>query len=136
MASDLEAFLAEQLAKELATQARTTPVPPWIRFPEIERYSIGWRMGSGESYLMVWWAFAERLDTEDLVTYFREFAPLPLAWVDFAGMAIDLPLRDAVTGTAREEPEDWGDAVRARGDSIAHLALFDAAAWRAYLDAG
>lgn len=25
--------------------------PPWIAFPKIERYSIGWRMGYGEEYI-------------------------------------------------------------------------------------
>lgn len=25
--------------------------PPWLAYPEIERYSIGWRMGYGEDYL-------------------------------------------------------------------------------------
>ena len=135
MAFDREAFRAEQLAKELASQARTTPVPPWVRHPEIERYSIGWRMGYGESYLMVWWTFAETLDTEARITYFREWAPLPLAWVDFAGMVIDLPLRDAVTGAERE-PEGFDDTLRARGESIAHLGLFDADAWRRYMTAG
>ncbi len=26
--------------------------PPWIAYPHIERYSIGWRMGYGEDYIM------------------------------------------------------------------------------------
>lgn len=25
--------------------------PPWIAYPEIERYSIGWRMGYGDAEL-------------------------------------------------------------------------------------
>lgn len=25
--------------------------PPWLAYPEIERYSIGWRMGYGEDYI-------------------------------------------------------------------------------------
>ncbi|MEV0398199.1 hypothetical protein [Polymorphospora rubra] len=29
-------------------------LPPWRAYPEIERYSIGWRVGNGEWYLMVW----------------------------------------------------------------------------------
>jgi ribA/ribD-fused uncharacterized protein len=28
--------------------------PPWIKHPEIERYSIGWRMGYGEDYICQW----------------------------------------------------------------------------------
>jgi hypothetical protein len=29
-------------------------LPPWIKHPEIERYSIGWRMGYGEDYVCKW----------------------------------------------------------------------------------
>ena len=27
--------------------------PPWLAFPDIERYSIGWRMGYGEDYIYI-----------------------------------------------------------------------------------
>jgi len=32
---------------ELANPLR----PPWLKHRELERYSLGWRMGYGESYL-------------------------------------------------------------------------------------
>lgn len=28
--------------------------PPWTKHPEIDRFSIGWRMGCGESYMIDW----------------------------------------------------------------------------------
>lgn len=27
-------------------------LPPWLAYPEIDKYSIGWRMGSGETHIM------------------------------------------------------------------------------------
>ena len=93
-------------------------------------------MGYGESYLDIWWGFAEARDTTALIAYFREFAPLPLDWVDWAGMVFDLPLRDPVTAAPIAEPDDFDASVRANGERIAHLGLFDVEAWRAYLDAG
>ncbi len=26
-------------------------LPPWLAYPEIDRHSIGWRMGYGEDYI-------------------------------------------------------------------------------------
>ena len=34
--------------------------PPWLAHREIERYSIGWRMGHGEDYI---YRFGDWLDT-------------------------------------------------------------------------
>ena len=33
-------------------------VPPWIKYPNLERISMGWRMGAGENYkraFLEWW---------------------------------------------------------------------------------
>jgi hypothetical protein len=27
-------------------------LPPWLAYPEIDKYSIGWRMGYGETHIM------------------------------------------------------------------------------------
>jgi hypothetical protein len=35
----------------MALQDKKIMPPPWMAFPEIERYSIGWRMGYGEDYI-------------------------------------------------------------------------------------
>ena len=35
----------------MALQDKKIMPPPWLAHREIERYSIGWRMGSGEDYI-------------------------------------------------------------------------------------
>ncbi len=55
--------------------------PPWIYMEDSHPYSIGWRMGGGESHIMAfgeWWeqqnkSFDERID------YFRKW-PAPPRW--------------------------------------------------------
>ena len=41
--------------------------PPWLVYPEIERYSIGWRMGYGEDYIYKFWNWLDTL-TSDIAT--------------------------------------------------------------------
>lgn len=53
--------------------------PPWIAFPEIDRYSIGWRMGYGESYIGKWGAWFDSLTKEDVKAY-QELFPEPVTW--------------------------------------------------------
>lgn len=128
---ETDAFLQRSLERELLEQGRAAPLPPWRRYPDIPRYSIGWRMGGGESYLMVFWHWYERLSRDEKLAYFREHAPIPIEWVDWVGMQL-------------EEDEDEGDGdgssfdemIRRSGERIAHLGLFDVEAWRAYLESG
>lgn len=53
--------------------------PPWIAHPEIERGSIGWRMGSGEYYLMKWGSWFDALDEKEQKEY-QELFPEPVTW--------------------------------------------------------
>ncbi len=53
--------------------------PPWIAYPKIERYSIGWRMGYGESFICRWSAWYDTLAEEDRQTYQKLF-PEPITW--------------------------------------------------------
>ncbi len=53
--------------------------PPWIAYPYIERYSIGWRMGYGEDYIEQWgnWYCAlEQMEQEE----YRQLFPEPITW--------------------------------------------------------
>lgn len=53
--------------------------PPWLAYPEIERYSIGWRMGYGEDYM---WRFSDWLDSlspEEQKEY-QDLFPEPVTW--------------------------------------------------------
>lgn len=53
--------------------------PPWIAFPEIERCSIGWRMGYGEDYISKWAMWLDSLTEKEIKTYQRLF-PEPVTW--------------------------------------------------------
>jgi hypothetical protein len=53
--------------------------PPWIKYPEIERCSIGWRMGYGESYLCEWSPWYCGLSEAGKMRY-QERYPEPEGW--------------------------------------------------------
>ncbi len=53
--------------------------PPWIAYPEIERYSIGWRMGYGESYICKWGQWYTSLSEEEHEEYQTLFHE-PVTW--------------------------------------------------------
>jgi len=63
----------------MALQDKKIMPPPWMAFPEIERYSIGWRMGYGEDYI---YRFGDWLDTlsPDEQTEYRTLFPEPVTW--------------------------------------------------------
>lgn len=53
--------------------------PPWIAYPEIEPYSIGWRMGYGEDYMGKWHTWFHTLTEEEQRAYESLF-PEPVIW--------------------------------------------------------
>ena len=53
--------------------------PPYIRYPQIDRGSMEWRMGVGESYVNRFNAFRRSLSEEELREYYRLF-PEPAVW--------------------------------------------------------
>ncbi len=75
----------------LVTEHGTVP-PPWVIFDE-HPYSICWRMGGGESYLLLWWEWWRRqgLTEDQRIAYFRRWPP-PHCWLVFligAGWDVD-----------------------------------------------
>jgi hypothetical protein len=64
--------------------AEREPIPPWERYPSLGRYSLGWRMGSGESYWMRWSAFmtAQVHGADEAIAYFGRHALAPRTWRD------------------------------------------------------
>ncbi|EGK1783534.1 NADAR family protein [Listeria monocytogenes] len=53
--------------------------PLWLAYPEIERYSIGWRMGYGEDYqtkFFEWWETLYSSEKREYQTLFPE----PITW--------------------------------------------------------
>ncbi len=81
-----ESAWIENRISELVAEYGSVP-PPWFMFPDIHPYSIGWRMGEGESHLIVfdaWWSRqAEKLDESRRIEYFRRWTPPPrwLVWM-------------------------------------------------------
>ena len=61
--------------------AKIELLPPWRKYPEIPRFSIGWRMGYGETYMLIWGEWATCMDQGQLIEYFRKYVPLPVEWV-------------------------------------------------------
>jgi ribA/ribD-fused uncharacterized protein len=57
----------------------TPMAPPWLAFPSISRYSIGWRMGAGESYRYDFWDWYHGLSAEHQ-SAFRANYPEPKSW--------------------------------------------------------
>lgn len=57
-------------------------LPPWKKYPEIRRFSIGWRMGYGEAYLEEWLEYYTKLSEEEKEIYKRKF-PTSIMWFGF-----------------------------------------------------
>jgi len=110
------AMLAEAIATEL--RDKSALLPPWRKHPNIPRYSIGWRMGYGDHYLMVWWQWAAEQSKEALLDSFRAHAPIPVEWADWAAgqLGFDEDGEDPESGVAR----------------LAELGLVDLDAWSRY----
>ena len=49
----------------MALQDKKIMPPPWLAHREIERYSIGWRMGYGEDYIDRFGDWLDTLSTEE-----------------------------------------------------------------------
>jgi hypothetical protein len=48
-------------------------LPPWLKYPQIQRYSIGWRMGYGESYFMEWGSWYDSLSDKGKELYQQQY---------------------------------------------------------------
>ena len=46
-------------------QDRKLMPPPWLAYPESDRYSIGWRMGYGEDYIFRFHGWMDTLSQEE-----------------------------------------------------------------------
>jgi arsenate reductase len=75
-------MLDADIATELAEHG--TLVPPWHKFSEIPRRSIGWRMGSGEWYMWMWQRWHSSLDPAARAEYVTRWQPeCPPQWSDW-----------------------------------------------------
>lgn len=55
--------------------------PPWIYAPNIHPYSIGWRMGGGETHMIILdeWLDQQNLSFDERITYLKKY-PAPARW--------------------------------------------------------
>ena len=53
--------------------------PPWIKYPELSEFTIGWRMGAGEDYKSKFWDWYETLTPAQQKEYQALF-PYPCFW--------------------------------------------------------
>ena len=70
-------------SSDLTKQYGDVP-PPWIIVPNAHPYSIGWRMGSGETHIMVLseWLDQKQFSLEERITYLHKY-PAPPRWYDW-----------------------------------------------------
>ena len=90
------------------TRAHGVVRPPWARYPSLPAGCIGWRMGDGESWLVVWQAWLERQtwSRDERIAYLRRY-PAPKTW-DLAAVSVvepDLDEDDDRTGDVADELE-------------------------------
>jgi hypothetical protein len=64
--------------------------PPWKKYPDLPRTSIGWRMGYGQDYHQNFWKWFSSLDAVAQEAYCRDH-PEPGGWAGFYRMIIDHP---------------------------------------------
>ena len=73
----------DQAIERLVKEYGAVP-PPWQLFQDKHPYSMFWRMGAGESHLMVfsrWWA-DRNLEEAARIEYFRRWPPPP-RWLEW-----------------------------------------------------
>lgn len=120
MTDDWQAHLEGQISQ--AIDARGDVAPPWARHPEIPSGSIGWRMGYGESWLMLWHAWLSRQPTDRAwrLAYLRRHPPAPRTW-DRTAIDVLAPDRDAAEDVEAALLAEL-EAAGAIGDDVAILA--------------
>lgn len=97
---------------ERLTASHGTVPPPWIVAPDEHPYSAYWRMGSGESHIMVWgaWWATQGMDAAARISYFRQFPPQP-RWLEWMVDAIwDVPYSEDDDGETFDRAPFFAEA--------------------------
>ena len=63
----------------MALKVKSVMRPPWVANREIDRYSIGWRMGYGEDYIDRFGDWLDTISPEERTEY-RTLFPEPVTW--------------------------------------------------------
>ncbi|EAY24586.1 hypothetical protein [Microscilla marina] len=74
--------------QQLTTEYGDVP-PPWVYSPNGHPYSMEWRMGGGESHIMILgeWLDQQNFDQEARIAYMRKYPPPP-RWLQWAARFI------------------------------------------------
>jgi hypothetical protein len=78
--------------------------PPWVFLPGVDPFEITWRMGAGESHLMLWSAWARDRERDDVLAVIRKNMPIPADWAWWAAEVSGL--------VTLPEDEDYMEAVQ------------------------
>lgn len=79
---DLRLDLEEIANRKTVFETEDFPDPPWKAFPRFERGSMGWRMGTGEDYMLGFRKWYSELD-EEKKSYYSFMHPEPNDWMGF-----------------------------------------------------
>lgn len=79
---EIEAAFRAFLAANPAVEFSEKSPPPWVRFPDIPRFSIGWRMGAGEDYFVGFARWFQQLNAAKRDAYVLA-NPEPESWTGF-----------------------------------------------------
>ncbi len=92
---------------DASLDARGDIAPPWARCPDIPLGSIGWRMGFGEHWMMLWhtWLSRQPSDRAWRIEYLRRHPPAPRRWADTVACVLD-PGWDDLDDEDEDDDED------------------------------
>lgn len=78
----MEGWQQSEISKFLAEYGAVPP--PWVISPDEHPYSICWRMGAGESHVIVWsaWWNGQNYDEAQRIAYFQKWPPPP-CWLEW-----------------------------------------------------
>jgi hypothetical protein len=67
------------MSSTIENELQDAMLPLWLQFPDLPRYSIGWRMGSGEEYA---WKFSDWWDKLSVAAQqeYEQRYPEPVGW--------------------------------------------------------
>lgn len=77
---ELERFLAHD--QETRFTDGEAPEPPWVKFPDYHRISMGWRMGPGEDYMKDFCSWFNE-QSPDKQSEYEQANPEPKGWLGF-----------------------------------------------------
>lgn len=97
--------------------------PPWERFPTYERYTIGWRMGTGEDWLVMWRIFLDDLDPayEVRLAYLKRHPPAPVTWASWVYAILHPDDEDEDDEDEDDEDDDLEEEARVAAERRAAL---------------